>query len=136
MKIVQDQFRSLDNVGAESLEYAFGWAQWFDKAVVQVFERLVYRSDSNISLIRISTHLIKAAEHLLMIVRSIEHHGIWSSNILQTWNLRIYRGFDGFVISDCDTISAISQSIHYTSSVEQAAAAAALKVIWNVEIYI
>ncbi len=49
---------------------------WFDKAVVQVFERLVYRSDSNISLIRISTHLIKAAEHLLMIVRSIEHHGI------------------------------------------------------------
>jgi hypothetical protein len=33
------------------------------------------------------------------------------------------------VISDCDTISAISQSIHYTSSVEQVAAAAALKVI-------
>ena len=33
-------------------------------------------------------------------------------------------GFDGFVISDCDTISAISQSFHYTSSVEQAAAAA------------
>ena len=49
---------------------------WFDKAVVQVFERLVYRSDSNISLIRISTHLIKAAENLRMIVRSIEHHGI------------------------------------------------------------
>ena len=48
----------------------------FDKAVVQVFERLVYRSDSNISLIRISTHLIKAAENLRMIVRSIEHHGI------------------------------------------------------------
>jgi beta-glucosidase-like glycosyl hydrolase len=36
-------------------------------------------------------------------------------------------GIDGFVTKDCDTISAISQSFHYTSSVEQAAAAAELK---------
>ena len=33
-------------------------------------------------------------------------------------------GFDGFVISDCDTIASIATSFHYTASVEQAAAAA------------
>mmetsp|Transcript_23235 Transcript_23235/g.69683 ORF Transcript_23235/g.69683 Transcript_23235/m.69683 type:complete len:734 (-) Transcript_23235:164-2365(-) len=33
-------------------------------------------------------------------------------------------GFDGFVVSDCDTISAISKDFHYTSTVTEAAAAA------------
>ena len=43
---------------------------------------------------------------------------------LLTGMLRGEWGFDGFVISDCDTISAIAQDFHFTASVEQAAAAA------------
>jgi beta-glucosidase len=43
---------------------------------------------------------------------------------LLTGMLRGEWGWDGFVISDCDTISAISEDFHFTSSVEQAAAAA------------
>ena len=43
---------------------------------------------------------------------------------LLTGMLRGEWAFDGFVISDCDTISAVSDSFHYTASVEQAAAAA------------
>lgn len=33
-------------------------------------------------------------------------------------------GFEGYVVSDCDTIGAIATSFHYTASVEQATAMA------------
>ena len=44
-------------------------------------------------------------------------------SLLTDW-LRGEVGYDGFVMSDCDTISAISESFAYTSSVWQAAAVA------------
>jgi beta-glucosidase-like glycosyl hydrolase len=43
---------------------------------------------------------------------------------LLTDMLRGEWGFEGYVLSDCDTISAISTSFHYTATVEQATAIA------------
>ena len=47
-----------------------------------------------------------------------------ASKTMLTDVLRGEWGFDGFVTSDCDTISAISQNFHYTATVVQATAAA------------
>ena len=44
-------------------------------------------------------------------------------SLLTDW-LRGEAGFDGFVMSDCDTIPAISEHFAFTASIEQAAAAA------------
>ena len=41
---------------------------------------------------------------------------------LLTDMLRGEWGFNGYVISDCDTIGAISSSFHYTANVEEATA--------------
>ena len=47
-----------------------------------------------------------------------------ASKTMLTDVLRGEWGFDGFVTSDCDTISAISQGFHFTATVVQATAAA------------
>ena len=51
-------------------------------------------------------------------IPSAAHASLLSGVLRGEW------GFPGFVISDCDTIAAVSTSFHYTASVEQAAVAA------------
>ena len=61
---------------------------------------------------------VMSAISALNSIPSAAHKSLLTGMLRGEWN------YDGFVISDCDTISAIAEDFHFTSSVEQAAAAA------------